>query len=122
MLFVSFTLRTLNSSTKYAVNMVLTVTVMIDISDFNITRYAKQHLKHYGKIISLYTENRRCIQQLGCTVLLFVSIRQGERTAVTRGQVSNIRRILIGNKIVDNSDLVGTSPVGAAPTTSSLST
>ena len=37
-------------------------------------------------------------------------------------QVSNIRRTLIGNKIVDNSDVVGASPVGAAPTTSSLST
>ena len=37
-------------------------------------------------------------------------------------QVSNIRRTLIGNEIVDNSDVVGASPVGAAPTTSSLST
>ena len=37
-------------------------------------------------------------------------------------QVSNIRRTLIANKIVDNSDAVGASPVGAAPTTSSLST
>ena len=37
-------------------------------------------------------------------------------------QVSNIRRTLIGNKIVDNSDVAGASPVGAAPTTSSLST
>ena len=37
-------------------------------------------------------------------------------------QVSNIRRNLVGNKIVDNSDVVGASPVGAAPTTSSLST
>ena len=36
-------------------------------------------------------------------------------------QVSNIRRTLIGNEIVDNSDVVGASPVGAAPTTSSLS-
>ena len=36
-------------------------------------------------------------------------------------QVSNIRRTLVGNKIVDNSDVVGASPVGAAPTTSSLS-
>ena len=31
-------------------------------------------------------------------------------------QVSNIRRILVGNKIVDHSDIVGASPVGAAPT------
>ena len=36
--------------------------------------------------------------------------------------VSNIRRTLIGNKIVDHSDVVGASPVGAAPTTSSFST
>ena len=37
-------------------------------------------------------------------------------------KISNIRRILVGNIIVDHSDVVGTSPVGAAPTTSSLST
>ena len=37
-------------------------------------------------------------------------------------KTSNISRTLIGNKIVDNSDLVGASPVGAAPTTSSFST
>ena len=34
-------------------------------------------------------------------------------------KVSNIRRTLVGNKIVDHSDVVGASPVGAAPTTSS---
>ena len=37
-------------------------------------------------------------------------------------KVSNIRRTLAGNKIVDHSDVVGASPVGAAPTTSSFST
>ena len=37
-------------------------------------------------------------------------------------QVSNIKRTLVGNKIVDHSDVVGASPVGAAPTTSSFST
>ena len=37
-------------------------------------------------------------------------------------QVSNIRRTLVGNKIVDHSDVVRASPVGAAPTTSSFST
>ena len=35
---------------------------------------------------------------------------------------SNISRTLVGNEIVDNSDVVGASPVGAAPTTSSFST
>ena len=39
----------------------------------------------------------------------------------TYRQVSNIRHTLIGNKIVDYSDVVGASPVGAAPTTSSFS-
>ena len=33
-------------------------------------------------------------------------------------KVSNIRHTLVGNKIVDDSDVVGASPVGAAPTTS----
>ena len=37
-------------------------------------------------------------------------------------QKSNISRTLVGNKIVDYSDVVGASPVGAAPTTSSFST
>ena len=37
-------------------------------------------------------------------------------------QVSNIRRTLVSNKIVDHSDVFGASPVGAAPTTSSFST
>ena len=37
-------------------------------------------------------------------------------------QVSNIRHTLVGNMIVDHSDVVGASPVGAAPTTSSFST
>ena len=32
----------------------------------------------------------------------------------------NISCILVGNKIVDHSDVVGASPVGAAPTTSSF--
>ena len=35
-------------------------------------------------------------------------------------KTSKISRTLVGNKIVDNSDVAGASPVGAAPTTSSL--
>ena len=41
---------------------------------------------------------------------------------VTYRKASNISRTLVGNKIVDNSDVVGASPLGAAPTTSSFST
>ena len=37
-------------------------------------------------------------------------------------QVSNISRTWVGNEIFDHSDVVGASPVGAAPTTSSFST
>ena len=37
-------------------------------------------------------------------------------------QTSNISHNLVGNVIVDLSDVVGASPVGAAPTTSSFST
>ena len=37
-------------------------------------------------------------------------------------KTSNISRTFIGNKVVDNSDVVGASPVGAAPTISSFST
>ena len=37
-------------------------------------------------------------------------------------KVSNIKRTFVGNNIVDHSDVVGASPVGAAPTTSSFST
>ena len=40
----------------------------------------------------------------------------------TYRQTSNIRRTLVANQIVDHSDVVGVSPVGAAPTTSSFST
>ena len=37
------------------------------------------------------------------------------------GKTFNIWHTLVGNKIVDHSDVVGASPVGAAPTTSSSS-
>ena len=37
-------------------------------------------------------------------------------------QTSNIRHTLTGNKTVDHSDVVGASPIGTAPTTSSFST
>ena len=42
--------------------------------------------------------------------------------AKTYRQLSNTSRTLVGNKIVDRSDVFGAPHVGAAPTTSSLST
>ena len=40
----------------------------------------------------------------------------------TYHKTSNVRRILVGNEIIDHADEVGASPVGAASTTSSFST
>ena len=37
-------------------------------------------------------------------------------------QTSDVSHTLVGNTIVDHSDVVGASPVGTAPTTSSFST
>ena len=36
-------------------------------------------------------------------------------------KASNIRRTLVGDEIVDHTDVVGASPAGAAPATSSFS-
>ena len=41
---------------------------------------------------------------------------------MTTYKTSNTRHTLVGNKIVDHLDVVGASPVDAAPTTSSFST
>ena len=44
------------------------------------------------------------------------------KVALSYHQTSNIIRTLLGNIIADHADVVGASPVGAAPTTSSFST
>ena len=41
---------------------------------------------------------------------------------MTYRKVSDIKHTLVSNQIADHSDVVGASPVGAAPTTSSFST
>ena len=50
------------------------------------------------------------------------NMKQEQSEAAIYRQVSNISHTLVGNEIVDHSDVVGASPVGAAPTTSSFST
>ena len=50
------------------------------------------------------------------TIFPPLMVKRGEKYL----QTSNIIRILVSNIIVDNSDVVGASPVGAAPTTSEL--
>ena len=51
-----------------------------------------------------------------------MSIRLVQNTNEKYRKTSNISRTLVSNRIVDHSDVVGASPVGAAPTTSSFST
>ena len=51
-----------------------------------------------------------------------VNISDMSLSSITYRQTSNISRTQVGNKIVDHSDVVEASPVGAAPTTSSFST
>ena len=53
---------------------------------------------------------------------VYMNYTHNQRSFETYRQVSNISHTLVGNKIVYHSDVVGTSPVGAAPTTSSFST
>ena len=48
--------------------------------------------------------------------------RRKQTYCIVYGQTSNIRHMLVSNKLVDHSDVVEASPVGAAPTTSSFST
>ena len=62
------------------------------------------------------------IQCLYNAVEFDILIQHYDDNSGTYRKVSNIRRTLVGNKIVDHSDVVGASPVGAAPTTSSFST
>ena len=56
-----------------------------------------------------------------CAYLLGYTVSSREADIIYR-KVSNISRTLVRNKNVDHSDVVGASPVGAAPTTSSFST
>ena len=62
----------------------------------------------------------RCIfvNEKFCILLTFFS----RGSSLQYRKTSNVRRTLVGNKIVDHSDVVGASPVGTASTTSSFST
>ena len=53
--------------------------------------------------------------------LCLINVDLHTQTEYKNRQVFNIRRTL-GNKNVDHSDVVGASPVGAAPTTYPIST
>ena len=54
--------------------------------------------------------------------IIIDGLRNLDRQNTDYHKISNISHTLIGNKIGDHSDVVGASPVVAAPTTSSFST
>ena len=74
----------------------------------------------------LVTSDVDILQQI--TIKQFSKFHSRKVSHKTLHQIQNYRktsyisRTLVGNKIADNSDVVGASPVGTAPTTSSFST
>ena len=60
------------------------------------------------------------MNEMGMRVLDTASVNFCQNRFLTYRKISNMRRTLVGNNIVDQSDVVGASPVGAAPTTSSF--
>ena len=63
------------------------------------------------------------IASLGLNGLTFFNLICFDTVSICKyRQISNINHTSVDNKIIDHSDVVGTSPAGAAPTTSSFST
>ena len=98
-----------------------------DVKKYNCKTCAKTFSR---MSLLLKHEDGGCAGSLWCVVSLVQSILRlthwplGDVVVIWKMHrpVSIVRRILVGNKIVDHSDVVGASPVGAAPTTSSFST
>ena len=78
---------------------------------FNVqdTPYISSSQVNYGVSV------KQIFKKIDCIIKALYYIYSYHKT-------SNISGTLIGKKIVDNSDVVGASPVGATPTTSSFST
>ena len=55
-------------------------------------------------------------------IILFEKTKTNQKQQKTYHETSHIKHTFVGNIIVDHSDVVGASPVGAAPSTSSFST
>ena len=72
--------------------------------------------KYY--ILKLFWQYHRLLK----VAAIFIVYVRDRQVNSTYRNISNIRRTLVSNEIVDHSDVVGASPVGAAPTTSSFST
>ena len=72
---------------------------------------------HYWKIVIQLNQEKKHLAIWWCTWS-----RDPVNVICTYRQISNMRHTLVSNEVVYHSDVVGESPVGAAPTTSSLST
>ena len=70
----------------------------------------------------IFLKHRIIVGSLQWSLISEFDWQMSDKQCCVYRQVSNIRRTLVGNWIVDHSDVVGASPVGAAPTTSSFST
>ena len=79
-------------------------------------------LTYCPSVIPKRTENKPVLANKRKQKEIFNSVMDLSNENKTYRKVSIIRRTLVGNKIVDHSDVVRASPVGAAPTTSSFST
>ena len=73
-------------------------------------------------LLSLLQQHFPSIDNVGEVQLVQWTLPNSEHVSLMYRKTSNISRTYVGNKVVDNSDVVGASPVGAAPTTSSFST
>ena len=74
----------------------------------------------FGTVIDT-TMNMKALESLGPQQVKFQGLKQileGRSIETNYHQTSNTGCTLVGNKIVDHSDVVGASPVGAAPATS----
>ena len=80
---------------------------------------------NFGRILN---SNGKVNRTMGPSIILIHGKKYQQCLIITAEhnvhyrKVSNIRCTLVGNNTVDHSDVVGASPVGAAPTTSSFST
>ena len=81
----------------------------------------------YCDVICLFFKHKtfiRTTKSQEAQLSMKINVQKISLDELTHGyrKTSNIRGTSVGNKIVGHSDVVGASPVGAAPTTSSFPT
>ena len=84
-------------------------------------KYIKEDRSQRWLLDSDETKRQNISQRFTIAIITTIIILAVAAVTTTYRQVSDIRRTLVGNWI-NNSDVVGASPVGAAPTASSFFT